>query len=122
MMFLAQVTPNPDPSIAWNVILTIGVLVAIAVNLMGVLRKPNMAITPDPLRIEKLDKFATRDFCEMKHTEVRERLAKHDTDIAALWNTLRNENEAIRLEMRKGFGSMERSLGRIEGKIDDKQL
>jgi hypothetical protein len=108
---------GPNPGIAWNVILTIGVIVAIGANLASLIRKPTTAITPDPLRIEKLDKFATRDFCEMKHGETKATLGRHDLEISELWRVIRSENENIRDEVRKGFQSMERSLGRIEGTI-----
>lgn len=115
MFFLAQAAPNP--SVAWNVVLTLGVLIAISVNLVSLIRKPSTAITPDPLRIEKLDKFATRDFCNVKHTDIQVRLERIDHEIGALWATVRTENENIRNEVRKGFQDIERSLGRIEGKL-----
>jgi hypothetical protein len=105
-------------------------------NLFG---KNTTAITPDPLRIEKLDKFATRDFCEQRHSEVARRLDGHDGDIRALYAEIKTDRDAneihasersasiyekideVRAEMNSGFKDMERAIGRIEGKVSGRE-
>lgn len=57
------------------------------------------------------------ELAETRHVEVSRRLDDHDEQIKDLWGTVRGENEDIRDEMRKGFQSVERALGRIEGKL-----
>jgi len=107
--------------------------------------KPTV-ITPDPLRVEKLDKFATRDFCEMKHLEVTRRLDGHDAELAQFRTEAKADREqnqvhasqrsaaiyhkidevrdelttkmdGINEQMSKGFKDVERAVGRIEGQI-----
>lgn len=53
-------------------------------------------ITPDPLRIEKLDKFATRDFCDLQHAEVTRRLNGHDADVRALYEEMKKDRQQNR--------------------------
>lgn len=108
-------------------------------------QKPTV-ITPDPLRIEKLDKFATRDFCEMKHLEVNRRLDTHDEQLAQLRieakaelqqnqehasarsaaiyrkvdevrEELTAKMDGLNEQMTTGFKDVERAVGRIEGQI-----
>jgi hypothetical protein len=101
-------------------------------NLFG---KNTTTVGPDPLRIEKLDKFATRDFCEQRHSEVSRRLDGHDKDVRALYDEIKKDRDAneihasersasiyekideVRSEMNCGFKDMERAIGRIEGKV-----
>ena len=138
-------TADPNPTIAWNVVLTIGVLVTIAMNVISLFKKSSTAITPDPLRVEKLDRFATRDFCETQHNEVSRRLDGHDSDIRAIYGeikqsraegethagqrsaTLHRKIEEVRSELNvklddlraennQGFKDVERAIGRIEGR------
>lgn len=66
------------------------------------------------------EEVVSKQMCTSLHTETDRRMLQCEKQIAELWNTLRSENESIRDEMRRGFQDMERALGRIEGKLDNK--
>ncbi len=51
-------------------------------------------------------------------TNMAERVQKLEDATGEIWATLRSEDANIRKEMQKTFQEIERSLGRIEGKID----
>ena len=105
-------------------------------NLFG---KNTTNIAPDPLRIEKLDKFATRDFCEQRHHEVTRRLDGLDGHVRAIYDEIKKDRDAneihasersasiyekideVRSEMNTGFKDMERAIGRIEGKVSSER-
>lgn len=128
--FLAEAAPTP--SIAWQVVLTLGVLIAIAVNIMTLVRKNTTAITPDPLRIEKLDKLATREFVANQHNEIDRRLNGHDADIARLTEDMKDDRkqneihassrsanlhgkiEAVRTDLTKQLGEVAQSVAALE--------
>jgi t-SNARE complex subunit (syntaxin) len=123
------------------IIMGLGGFVMVAIQFF---RKP--ANVPQPLQIEKLDKFATRDFCEMKHLEISRRLDGHDADVRALYDEIKRDRQAnqvhasersanihakidavreeltdkidtLRGDVTSGFQDVERAIGRIEGKI-----
>lgn len=81
--------------------------------------RKRQTIEPQPLRVKKEAEFTTVEACGQRHAEVDRRLDHHDGEIMEIWKTLRKENTAIRQEMARTFQDVERSLGRIEGKIDD---
>lgn len=68
-------------------------------------------ITPDPLRIEKLDKFATRDFCESKNNEVHRRLDQHEKEIVQLRLEAREDRQ-------NGEAHATRRSADLHGKIE----
>jgi hypothetical protein len=53
-----------------------------------------------------------------RHSEVDRRLGEHDRQIADLWVTMRNEIQRIESSNSAQYKEIERSLGRIEGKLD----
>jgi hypothetical protein len=112
---IAEAAPNP--SIAWEVVLTLGVLVNLALGAVNVLRKPGMTISPDPLRIEKLDKFATRDFCEMKHQEVHRRLDGHDADIRAIYNEIKTGRSEMQNNVREDIAGVHDRINVVLGEV-----
>jgi hypothetical protein len=75
---------------------------------------------PQPLEVKPVSKYVTREDCVVSHGDFMRRLEGHDHEIEQLWTVLRRENTEIRQEMRKCFADIERSLGRIEGKLDRK--
>lgn len=64
--------------------------------------------------------YVTEDICLQRHTEHDVRLEKLEQDKTAIWNTMRNEHTLIRNDVSDKFSSIQRLLGRIEQKIDDK--
>ena len=74
-------------------------------------------IEPNPLPIQKIFPSATIKEVNDKHDEHGRRLDGHDTEIANIWKTVRDEDKEIRSEMSEKFDAISRALGRIEGKI-----
>ena len=118
-MILADISTVEPTHVKDVVIILLSLLTGAGVIVM-IVRKPRVSVDPQPLDVRSVDKFATRDFCTMKHAEIKAALDRHENELDALWNTVRAENESIRHELRKGFQDMERSLGRIEGKLSNK--
>jgi hypothetical protein len=58
--------------------------------------------------------------CEEKHSTIDRRLKSHDEQLQNLWQTMREEDEKTRQMLNRTFQEVERSLGRIEGKLDSK--
>lgn len=99
-----------------------GTALAGAVSMIAILKairsEPTDIRVPDqPIRTRQEDKLVTAEMCATSQHETQRRLSEHDHQIQMLWSTVRDENNAIRSEMRKGFADQERSLGRIEGAL-----
>jgi hypothetical protein len=96
----------------------------VVVGMYAVFRKKG--IEPQPLgveveggvQVEKRTQFVPKPTCKILHNEVDRRLAEHDKSIQSLWSTMREEDERTRAQLNKSFNDIERSLGRIEGKLD----
>ena len=94
----ADLTAVPADTLKWTLIVIIG-LVLVGLQVWTAVRSSKTQITPDPLRVEKLDKFATRDFCEQRHAEVSRRLDGHDKDVRTIYDEIKrnradNESQA----------------------------
>lgn len=120
-------------------------------------RKKDIAIADQPIATTatvngtiqtlSVEKFVTRDFCDLRHNELTRRLDGHDAEIASLRDDAKQDRadgevhasarsatihrkiedvrteltghiNALRTEMSGGFKAVERSLGRIEGKVN----
>lgn len=55
------------------------------------------------------------DTLRATHDALADRVTRTEEQIAAIWNTFREEDEAIRREIRDSVKTIERSLGRLEG-------
>jgi hypothetical protein len=77
-------------------------------------------IGPQPLTVKKADEFVTVQQCSLAHSGIVERLDGHDAQIQELWSAMREEDEETRKRMDESFQSIQRALGRIEGKLDAK--
>ena len=75
------------------------------------------AIAPDPLRIEKLDKFATRDFCEMKHVEIGRRLDGHDADVRAIYNEIKAGRSEMQNNVRVDIAGVHDRINIVLGEV-----
>lgn len=91
-----------------------GWLLGIVAVIWG-LRQRTTRIEPDPLRVEKIDKLATREFCQAKHTEVERRLLGHDQDIAALRADMKEDRRNNEIH------ASQRSAG-LHSKIDNVRI
>lgn len=95
-------------------------LVGLALGAYGYIRKPVTTITPDPLRVEKLDKFATRDFCSTLHSELNRRLDGHDSDIKNLYDEFKSDREASAVSARQRSAAIYGRIDNLETKLTDK--
>ena len=75
-------------------------------------------IHPQPLQVQAVAASVTEEKFEAANHEISRRLDTQDKQITELWNLVRNEHVAIRAEMSHGFQSIDRALGRIEGKLE----
>lgn len=125
-MTLAQI-PNVDPKNLQDFVVLLSVLVGLVATAVGgfiMLRKAGntaaeaRVISPQPLQIESVAKLVTRDQCEALHMSLADHLARHEKSIESLWGTVRTEHTKIREEMNRAFKDIDRTLGRIEGKLE----
>ncbi len=132
----------PPDHFKWTILIIVGV-VLVGLQIYIALRKT----VPNPLQVEKLDKFATRDFCEALQAENRRRLDGHDADVRALYEEIKRDRQqnqehasqrsaaiyrkidevqrevsskidGLNEQMTTGFKDVERAVGRIEGQIN----
>jgi hypothetical protein len=80
-------------------------------------------IEPQPFQIEgdvkaevKSRRFSA-PFCDKVHEEVDRRLDSLEKEKELLWTSMRQEDKDIRAELSSSFQSIQRALGRIEGKL-----
>lgn len=115
--------PNPDPSIAWNVILTIGVLVAIGANVIALVRsnrsqRREVSFLFEPASKEEFDKHARE--CQADRSAIRAEIIadRRNNEIHASERskTIHNKMENVRVELDSKIESTRRELSE---KIDD---
>lgn len=110
----------PPDTLKWTLI----ILIAVAILMMQLWdrfgRKQATNIEPDPLRVVKLDKFATRDFCHTRHDEITRRLDSHDAAIERIYQELkadRNSNQAHASERSK---TLFNAIGDVRTELTEK--
>lgn len=95
--------PAPSPSVAWDVVLTLGVLANLCVTLVTLVRSGRVErreIIPDPLRVRAVEDGVTRD--------------QHDRDVAAL----RTNIEELRAGQERLHTQLSDGLRRVHERID----
>ena len=103
---------NPEP---WPGLLAGGLA---ATGIYANITRRAREIHPQPLKVQAVSGAVTEQKFEAGNHEIGRRLDTQDKQIADLWNLVRNEHVAIRAEMSHGFQSIDRALGRIEGKLE----
>lgn len=102
-MMFAQATA-PDSVTAWNVVLTIGVLVAIAANVIALLRtkqKREVSFTFEPASKQEFDQFSAttnQNFVSIRAEISRERSA-NEVHASARSKTIYDKMESVRTEL-----------------------
>lgn len=97
---------NPDPTLAWNVVLTLGILLSIGVSLTTLIRSGRTQcrqIEPQPLKVELAKEFAARADLARLEAAVHEQSEKRSAMYARI--------EEIRRETKEDLSSV---YGRIE--------
>lgn len=101
--------PAPSPSVAWDVVLTLGVLANLCVTLVTLVRSGRVErreIMPDPLRIRAVEEGVTRD--------------QHDRDVAALRldiEELQAGQESLRAQLSDGLRRVHERIDRLPPEI-----
>ena len=117
----AQLDAAPASYVKWffvclfAVILIGGIIVGVIVQF----RKPSPTELADnpPISVRQAAKRFNHDLAESRHAEVSRRLDGHDSEIDALWNTMRSEDAAIRKENGEKFNAIMMALGEIKGEL-----
>jgi hypothetical protein len=120
VVVFAQVNEVDASFLKQAVLLVIGLLggAASVMAIAGYFRRNKRVIEPQPFEVKEAPEFVTAGVC-LEHKEaIERRLGQHDRQIEELWTTMRAEDAAIRALMAKSLADIERSLGRIEGKLD----
>jgi hypothetical protein len=118
MIIIAQVNLSdaPPDQFKWTVIIILG-LILVGLQVWTAVRQNKTLISPDPLRIEKLDKFATRDFCEMKHNEVHRRLDGHDVEIRAIYAEMKSGRHEMQTNVREDIAGVHDRINEVLGEV-----
>lgn len=124
MITLAQInTPNPDANIAWNVVLTIGVIVAIVAQFVMIMKsnraqKREVEFTFVPASKTEFDQFAATtnsNFVQVR-SEMKQDRENNQVHASARSQTLFQKVEDVRQELDTKIEDTRRELTQ---KIDD---
>jgi len=124
-MIFAQAALNsvPDSYAKWFFV-CLFVVLSVAAMIIGIVKtlqppKPHRLNDDPPIEVRKAPKRYNHDLFVSQHDDVNRRLNGHDKEIEQLWSTLRAEDAETRRQMAESFLSIQRALGRIEGKLED---
>jgi len=124
MILLAQInTPNPDPNIAWNVILTLGVILALVAQFVMILKsnkaqKREVEFTFVPASKMEFDQFAATtnaNFVQVR-SEMKSDREANQVHASERSKTLFAQIEKVRTEL---DGKMEETRLELSNKTDD---
>ena len=119
-MMLAETIAS---NVNWSLIFTIIMALATAGMWWDARNSRGVKIKPNPLRFEEIVPPANVGEIEARHEEINRRLFALDGpegQINQLWATLRSEDAKIQNDVNEKFQAIQRSLGRIEGRLEEK--
>ncbi len=99
------------------IIILVGLLI-VGLQVFNTFKKPTPM--PQPLQIEKLDKFATRDFCEVQHSDLRRQLAAHDKDIAQLREEAKEDRRNNEVHASQRSSGLHKKIEDVRSELTDK--
>ena len=124
IFFIAQSTDlssEPAEIFKWVMITLIGIVLIVAVVYGSFFsgRKPVQAKIDDdpPITVRKAPKRYNHDATEQRFISIENRVNASEAEIDSLWNTMRAEDKATRDEFATTQARIQRSLGRIEGRL-----
>jgi hypothetical protein len=128
LILTGDLSAVPADYLKWFLICLFGIVAGAGavLALIGRFTKQTREVRGGPVVVEGEVKVLPKgrrfsaEACDAKHTEITRRLDGHDEQINHLWFTLRDEDAKTRKELNDTFQSIQRALGRIEGKIDDR--
>jgi hypothetical protein len=118
-MILAELSDVPDEHFKWTVIIILAIA-TFGLLLYTTFRAPKTIVTPDPLRVEKLDKFATRDFVESQNAEVKRRLDAHDRDVQRIYDEIKAERAANQVHQSERSKTLFNEIKSVRDELTDK--
>jgi hypothetical protein len=106
----------------WDVVLSLGVLSALALNVISLARGGRQKREVEPgekaIEVRPAVEYMTVHACQTAHGDISRRMEQHEKQVAELWVTMRKEDEETRRELARYAQATERAVGRIEGKLD----
>lgn len=120
MIAVGDMSAVPADQVKGTITILIG-LIIVGLQIYNTIKgqKPTV-ITPDPLRIEKLDKFATRDFVEAQRNEVTRRLDSHDQDIRRIYDEMKAERAANQVHQSERSQTIFKAIDKVRTELTDK--
>jgi len=114
---------TPSPMALWQFVGAVALFASIAGNVASVVaakgRKERVGIEPQPLEVRGVSPWVTEQQCGQMHKDMHRRLDEYGVEIRNLWGTMHKEDEKTRNMLVKALQDIERTLGRIEGKLEN---
>jgi hypothetical protein len=119
MILFGGLEAVPAEQLKWTLVILM-TLAILALQVWLAVRSRRTQITPDPLRIEKLDKFATRDFCEMKNAELSRRLEANEEDIRRIYVEMKRDRAAADVHASERSKTIFNEIKLVRAEVTDK--
>lgn len=104
----------PDPAFLTNAVLLVIAVTSILANVANWRKNRPVVELKQPITVEPATAVVSQEVCHAMHADQERRFTAITQDIAKLWDS----SASIRREQAEIRASFERSLGRIEGKLD----
>jgi DNA-binding XRE family transcriptional regulator len=106
----------------WDVVISLGVLTALALNITSLARGGRQKREVEPgekaIEVRPAPEYVTAHACATSHHDLIRRMEQQEKGVSELWATMRKEDEETRRELARYAQVTERAVGRIEGKLD----
>lgn len=121
-MIVAQIEQVDAGHLKLAIMLAIGLvgLIGAIVGIWAAVKPKSFAIEGQPVEVSKAPLRYNHELMTERFTQVDTHLRTHDSAIQEIWHNMRAEDNATRAQMEKCFKDIERTLGRIEGKLNDR--
>jgi len=96
-----------------------GWLLGIVAVLWG-LRQKTTRLEPDPLRVEKIDKLASREFVSSQFAEAARRLNGHDADIAAIRQDMKEDRRNNDIHASQRSAGLHQKIDNVRVELSEK--
>jgi hypothetical protein len=100
-------------------LMLIGVMI-VGLQVWQAVRSRKTEVGPNPLQIQTLDKFATRDFCNNQHQEIQRRLTEHDIEIRAIREEAKKDRAEAEVHASMRSKTIFDSMSSLRRELNDK--